>query len=49
MNTDNNFQHLEHKDSNAVISFSNETTFKVTKLMEKLNIFFIKSILNELP
>ena len=49
MNTDNNFQHFEHKDSNAVISFSNETTFKVSKLMEKLNIFFIKSILNELP
>ena len=49
MNIDNNFKHFEHEDSKAVISFSNETTFKVSKLMERLNIFFIKSILNELP
>ena len=49
MNTDNNFQHLEHVNSNAVISFSNETTFKVSKLMERLNSFFVQSILSELP
>ena len=49
MNTENNFQHLEHEDSNAVVSFSNGTTFKVSMLMEKINSFFVQSILNELP
>ena len=48
MNTENNFQHFEHKDSNAVVSFSNETTYRVSKLMEQLNIFFRESVLNNL-
>ena len=48
MNTENNFQHFEHKDSNAVVSFSNETTFKVGKLMEIINTFFQELVLDDL-
>jgi hypothetical protein len=43
-----NFQHLEHEDSNAVVSFDNGTTFKVSKFMENLNNFFRHSILKDL-
>ena len=48
MNTENDFQHLEHEDSNAVISFNNGTTFKISKLMEKLNSFLQQFVLNSL-
>lgn len=48
MNSENKFEHLEHEASNAVISFSNGTTFKVSKLMEQLNNFFKLSVLREL-
>lgn len=48
MNTEVNFKHLEHEDSNAVVSFDNGTTFKVNKFMEQLNEFFINSVLNNL-
>lgn len=43
-----NFQYLEHENSNAVVSFDNGTTFKVSKFIENLNTFFSQSILNEL-
>lgn len=48
MNEENNFQHLEHEDSNAVISFENGTTFRINKFMENLNKFFIESVLKDL-
>lgn len=48
MNSEIIFQQIEHKESNAVISFSNGTTFKVSKFMENLNTFFSQSILREL-
>ena len=48
MNTEVNFRHLEHEDSNAVVSFDNGTTFKITKLMEQLNNFFKQTVLNGL-
>jgi hypothetical protein len=44
----NNFQYLEHEESNAVVSFENGTTFKVSKFMEYLNSFFRHSILKDL-
>jgi KGK domain len=43
-----NFQYLEYEDSNAVVSFNNGTTFKVSKFMEQLNTFFSHSILKDL-
>lgn len=48
MNLENKFQTLEHENSNAVVSFDNGTTFKVSKLMEQLNIFFRSLVLNDL-
>ena len=48
MNAENNFQHIEHEQSNAVISFNNGTTFRVDKLMKQLNYFFQDSVLNKL-
>lgn len=48
MNAENNFQHFEHEESKAVISFDNGTTFKISKFMEKLNKFFIESVLYDL-
>jgi hypothetical protein len=48
MNSEIIFQQIEHEDSNAVISFSNGTTFKINKLMEQLNIFFKDSVLYKL-
>ena len=48
MNAENNFQYIEHKDSNAVVSFDNGTTFKVNKLMEKINGFFLQLVLYKL-
>jgi KGK domain len=48
MNSEIIFQQIEHKNSNAVVSFNNGTTFKVSKFMENLNTFFSQSILNEL-
>lgn len=45
MNPEINFKQLEHEDSNAVVSFEDGTTFKVSKLMEKLNNFFINLVL----
>ena len=45
MNPEINFKQLEHEDSNAVVSFDNGTTFKVSKLMENLNNFFVNSVL----
>lgn len=43
-----NFQYLEHEDSNAVISFQNGVTFKISKFMEIINSFLVHSILKDL-
>ena len=48
MTSEANFKQIEHKESNAVVSFDNGTTFKISKFMEKLNSFFIQSVLNNL-
>lgn len=48
MKPETNFQHLEHENSNTVVSFENGTTFKISKLMEKLNNFFKQSVLDKL-
>lgn len=48
MNSEANFRQIEQENSNAVVSFNNGTTFKVTKFMESLNRFFINFVLNEL-
>ena len=48
MNTEQNFQHLEHEESSAVVSFGNGTTFRLSKLMEKINDFFTMSVLSQL-
>jgi hypothetical protein len=48
MNSEIIFQQIEHEDSNAVVSFDNGTTFKVSKFMENLNSFFRHSILKDL-
>ncbi|WP_019507217.1 KGK domain-containing protein [Pleurocapsa sp. PCC 7319] len=49
MNSEIKFQHLEHEDSNTVISFSNGTTFKIIKFMEYINRSFGNLVLNNLP
>ena len=43
MNVENNFQYLEHEDSNAVVSFNNGTTFRINKFMQNLNNFFVQT------
>lgn len=48
MDSNINFRHLEYKNSNAVISFDNGTTFKVSKLMKQLNDFLQLSVLHKL-
>ena len=48
MNSEINFKQMEHEDSNAVVSFDNGTTFKISKLMKQLNSFFKESILYNL-
>ena len=48
MELQNQFKQIEHKDSQAVISFKNETTFKISSLVKKINGLFIKSVLNNL-
>ena len=48
MNSENKFKILERKESNAVVSFSNGTTFKVSKFMETINNFFQQLILSKL-
>ena len=48
MNSENSFKQIEHKDSNAVVSFNNGTTFRISKFMENLNGFFKESVLNNL-
>lgn len=48
MNSELNFQHFEHEDSQAVVSFDNGTTFKLNMLMENVNSFFKNSVLNGL-
>ena len=48
MNSQTNFEQIEHEESKAVISFTNGTTFKVSKFMEKLKVFFTQSVLNSL-
>lgn len=48
MNEQMKFQHLEHENSNAVVSFKNGTTFKISNFMEQLNNFFRNSVLNNL-
>ena len=48
MNNNDNFQHLKHEESNAVVSFNNQTTYRVSKLMEQFNVFFRESVLNNL-
>ena len=48
MNSENKFKILEHKESNAVVSFDNGTTFKINKLMEHTNRVFVKLVLNNL-
>ncbi|WP_052055895.1 KGK domain-containing protein [Myxosarcina sp. GI1] len=49
--TEDRFELLEHEDvySDSVICFENETTFKISKLLEKLNNLLINLILNGLP
>lgn len=48
MNSENIFQQIEHENSNAVVSFENGTTFKVSKFMKILNTLFSQSILKDL-
>ena len=48
MSAENNFKHLEHENSNAVVSFDNGTTFRINKFMEHINKAFISSVLNSL-
>ncbi|MGL4759388.1 MAG: KGK domain-containing protein [Patescibacteria group bacterium] len=48
MNSEIIFQQIEHEDSNAVVSFENGTTFKVSKFMKILNTLFSQSILKDL-
>ncbi|MBE9044619.1 hypothetical protein IQ255_09415 [Pleurocapsales cyanobacterium LEGE 10410] len=48
MNTEANFKQIEHENSNTVVSFDNGATFKISKFMEKLNSFFVQSVLNSL-
>ena len=48
MESHNKFQQIEHENSQAVISFENETTFKVSVLVSKINQFFIQLVLNKL-
>lgn len=48
MNSENSFKQIEHEDSNAVVSFNNGATFKIGNFMERLNSFFINSVLNNL-
>ncbi len=48
MNSEINFKQMEHEDSNAVVSFNNGTTFKVSKLMEQLNNFLKILVLHKL-
>jgi KGK domain len=43
-----NFQHLEHENSNAVISFENGVTFKISKFIETINSFLVNSIFSGL-
>jgi hypothetical protein len=48
MDNQTNFQQIEHENSNAVVSFDNGTTFKISNLMKQLNNLLIKSVLNNL-
>lgn len=48
MNEQINFKHLEHEDSNAVVSFENGTTFKISNFMRWLNIFFSQLVLSDI-
>ncbi|MGL4758471.1 MAG: KGK domain-containing protein, partial [Patescibacteria group bacterium] len=48
MNSEIIFQQIEHEDSNAVISFQNGVTFKISKFMEIINSFLVQSIFHEL-
>lgn len=48
MNSEVNFQKIEHEQSNAVVSFDNGTAFKISQLMEKLNSFLVQSVLYKL-
>lgn len=43
MNSEDSFKQIEHENSNAVVSFSNGTTFKISKFMEYIDDFFGKS------
>jgi len=48
MNSEIKFQQIEHESSQAVISFDNGTTFKINKLMERINSFFTQLVLKNL-
>ena len=48
MNPENKFQQIEHENSNAVISFTNKTAFKINNLMETINSFFSHFVLSDL-
>ena len=48
MNPENKFNILEHEESNAVVSFSNGTVFKLDKLMKHINGFFTQLVLDKL-
>lgn len=48
MNSEIKFKQLEHENSDAVVSFNNGTTFRVNRLMVRINEFFINSVLNGL-
>ena len=36
VNVESNFKHIEHENSNAVISFDNGTTFRISKFVKQL-------------
>ncbi|BAZ44132.1 hypothetical protein NIES4102_11380 [Chondrocystis sp. NIES-4102] len=48
MNYPINFKHLEHEDSNAVVSFENGTTFRISNFMAQLNRFFTQSVISDI-
>ena len=43
MNSENSFKQIKYENSNAVVSFKNETTFKIKNFMEYIDGFFGES------
>ena len=48
VNVESNFKHIEHENSNAVVSFDNGTTFRINRFMELINKFLRQSVFYEL-